>query len=117
MLFCFQVKEKLKNFRIKDVNNYVFSASCLGLLPKDDVCKIIINFLDQIFNTKEKCKKRSKVLVGMCLSMWMLDYKPKKLIKIIFSEMSIADLRSKFLFMYSILVIQFVYYFIFLLCI
>lgn len=84
-------------------------------MPKDDVCKIIINFLDQIFNTKEKCKKRSKTLVGMCLSMWMLDYKPIKLITIIFSEMSIADLRSKFLFMHSILVILFVYYFIFLL--
>lgn len=81
---------------MKDVSNYVFSASYLGLPPKDpNVCKIIIEFLDKLFSTKEKCKRYSKILIGMCLSMWMLDYKPTKLMQFMFYDMSIADLRSK----------------------
>lgn len=64
------------------------------------MCKVINYFLDQVFDTKEKCKKRSKILIGMCLSMWMLDYKPIKLMEFIFSKVSIAALRSKILFYY-----------------
>lgn len=56
-----------------------------------------------MFNTKEKCKKYSKVLIGMCLSMWMLDYKPTKLLQFMFSDnMSIAALRSKFFFFFFV---------------
>lgn len=62
------------------------------------MCKIINNFFDQIFDTKEKCKIRSKILISMCLSMWMLDFKPIKLMKFVFSKVSIAELRSKILF-------------------
>lgn len=92
----FQVKDNLNNYRIKDVSSYVFSASYSGLSPKDpEVCLTIIDFLNQIFDTKEKCRKHSKLLIGTCLSLWMLDYKPIKLIKFIFSEVSIATLRSK----------------------
>jgi len=49
----------------------------------------------ETFNTKERCQNMSKTLIGMCLSMWMLDYKPIKLIKFLFSEVSVAALRSK----------------------
>lgn len=95
MTFIFQIKDNLKNYRTKDVSNYIFSVSYLGLSPNNpDVCKIIINFLDQVFDTKEKCKKGSKTLIGMCLSMWMLDYKPMKLMQFMFSKVSVADLRS-----------------------
>lgn len=81
---------------MKDISNYVFSISYLGLTPKNPkVCKIIINFLDQIFITKERCQSMSKTLIGICLSMWMLDYKPIKLMKFLFSNVSVADLRSK----------------------
>lgn len=79
--------------------------SYLGLTPKNpNLYKIINYFLNQVFDTKEKCKKRSKMLIGMCLSMWMLDYKPIQLIKFILSEVSIAALRSKILFYNAILV-------------
>lgn len=95
-MYCFQIKDHLKHYRIKDVSNYVFSASYLGLTPKNpNVCKIIINFLDDIFNSKEKCEKMSKELIGMCLSMWMLDYKPIQLMQFVFFEVPVAALRSK----------------------
>lgn len=48
-----------------------------------------------MFDTKEKCKRLSKTLIGMCLSMWMLDYKPLKLIQFMFSEVSVEALRSR----------------------
>ncbi|VVC41822.1 Hypothetical protein CINCED_3A015484 [Cinara cedri] len=88
------IKDNLKNYRIKDVSNYLFSVSYLGLTPKDpNVGKIINDFMNQLFYTKEKCQSQSKLLIGMCLSMWMLDYKPIQLMKFMFSEISIAALR------------------------
>ncbi|XP_003247562.1 uncharacterized protein LOC100570373 [Acyrthosiphon pisum] len=88
------IKDCLKHYRIKDVSNYVFSASYLGLTPKNpNVCKMIINFLENIFNSKEKCEKMSKTLIGMCLSMWMLNYKPIQLMQFMFFEVPVAALR------------------------
>ncbi|XP_022181822.1 uncharacterized protein LOC111041742 [Myzus persicae] len=88
------ITDHLKHYRIKDVSNYVFSASYLGLAPKNpDVCKMIINFLEDIFNSKDKCEKMSKTLIGMCLSMWMLNYKPIQLMQFMFSEVPVAALR------------------------
>lgn len=51
--------------------------------------------MDNIFNTKEKCQKLSKVLIGMCLSMWMLDCKPIRLIQFMFSGFPVETFRSK----------------------
>ncbi|XP_060868125.1 uncharacterized protein LOC132943250 [Metopolophium dirhodum] len=88
------IKDHLKHYRIKDVSNYVFSASYLGLIPKNpNVCKMIINFLEDIFNSKEKCEKMSKTLIGMCLSMWMLNYKPIQLMQFMFFKVPVAALR------------------------
>ena len=56
---------------------------------------MIMNFLNDIFNSKEKCEKMSKTLIGMCLSMWMLNYKPIQLMQFIFFEIPIAALKSK----------------------
>jgi len=55
---------------------------------------MIINFLEDIFNSREKCEKMSKTLVGMCLSMWMLNYKPIQLMQFMFFEVPVAALRS-----------------------
>lgn len=56
---------------------------------------MIIDFLENIFNSKEKCEKMSKTLIGMCLSMWMLNYKPIQLMQFMFFEVPVAALRSK----------------------
>lgn len=56
---------------------------------------MIINFLEDIFDSKDKCEKMSKTLIGMCLSMWMLNYKPIQLMQFMFSEVPVAALRSK----------------------
>ncbi|KAE9526167.1 hypothetical protein AGLY_013798 [Aphis glycines] len=88
------INDRLKDYRIKDVSNYIFSASYLGLTPKNPyVCKIINDFLYVVFNSKEKCQKMSKALIGMCLSMWMLNYKPIRLMQFIFFEVPVAALR------------------------
>ncbi|XP_026818475.1 uncharacterized protein LOC113557258 [Rhopalosiphum maidis] len=88
------INDRLRNYRVKDVSNYVFSASYLGLTPKNpNVCKIIIGFLNVVFNSKEKCQKMSKPLIGMCLSMWMLNYKPIQLMQFLFFEVPVAALR------------------------
>ncbi|XP_025196315.1 uncharacterized protein LOC112595370 [Melanaphis sacchari] len=88
------INDRLQHYRIKDVSNYVFSTSYLGLTPKNpNVCKIIIDFLNVVFNSKEKCQKMSKALIGMCLSMWMLNYKPIELMQFTFSQIPVATLR------------------------
>jgi len=51
--------------------------------------------LDEVFNSKEKCVKMSKALIGICLSMWMLNYKPIHLMEFMFFEIPVAALRSK----------------------
>jgi len=56
---------------------------------------MIINFLEDIFNSKEKCENMSKTLIGMCLSMWMLNYKPIQLMQFMFFKVPVAALRSK----------------------
>lgn len=91
-----QIQDNLENYRIKDVSNYIFSTSYLGLTPTNpNVCKIISNFMDNMFNSKEKFQKLSKVLIGMCLSMWMLNCKPIKLMQFMFSELPVTAFRSK----------------------
>lgn len=104
---CLQIKNKLEHIRIKDISSYLFSASYLGLPPKDDnVCKIIMSFLDQILANKENSKKMSTELTGICLSMWMLDFKPIKLMTFLLSELSVNAIKSKYFCFYNVSIIK-----------
>ncbi|XP_050440523.1 uncharacterized protein LOC126845721 [Adelges cooleyi] len=88
------IQDNMKNYRIKDLTNFLFSVSYLGITLSNHIVEIIDSYLYEVFNTKDKCIKYSNMLISVCLSMWMLKWTSSKLIQFVFSQVPISALRS-----------------------